>query len=204
MSSLVKGLFGDKQSSQTVQRLDPIRINIGTNSGSRLVNNNGRGTVTLPDEINAARDELMTGFGSLLDRVRGKNSAFVQAAVNPVIERLSGVPAAVQRGFSRRGVFGSIPQAAITNAEIDTARAIGDATLNAEQQGMATEAAVMNNMRALTQDFLAQELQSLGLSQNAVNSVISSQLPVGQTNTAPNDGSGIGNLLFNIGSVFKQ
>lgn len=200
MSSLVKGLFGDKEQTTTQQRLPPLNVNTTTGGGSSLNSNQSGGTqntrVNLNPNIATNRNQVRTGFESLLDRVQGENSSFVQAAINPLIERLAPLVGNLQQSLGRRNVRGSIGDQQIRNARTDVARTINDQRLKAEQQGISNTGSILTNLRGLNQDELQQELSSLGLSQNTVNSVISSQLPSGQTTTSPNDGSGLGNLLF--------
>lgn len=102
-------------------------------------------------------------FDPFISRLQANQNPFIEARVNPLIERLAGVPSGIGRDFARRGVFGSIPANIVAQAEEDVARAIGQETALATQEALGLEAQALAQAQAADQTAVQQELQRLGL-----------------------------------------
>lgn len=195
--SFVKNLFGETQESQAVSTQRRLPFGISTGGGSLLRSTGGFNpqiTSQISPQVGGLRDEFTSGIRSLLGSARGK---LVDARVNPLIRRLSGLPGQQRRELSRRNVFGSISQNQVAATERDVAQSIGEARTLATQDALTQEANLLQSLRAAGQDQLAQELSLLGLSNQAIAAISQSQT----TTTTPNQGQGIGNLLFGFGSL---
>ena len=195
--SFVKNLFGKdlKSSSTTTQQRLPFRISTG--AGSQLRSTGGLDpqiTSQISPQVGDLRGEFTSGIRSLLGSARGE---LVDARVNPLIRRLSGLPGQQRRSLAQRNVFGSIPENLVAATERDVAQTIGEARTLATQDAITQEANLLQGLRAAGQDQLAQELSLLGLSNQAIAAISQSQT----TRKDPNLGQGIGNLLFGLGSI---
>jgi len=190
-----------KSLKQLNKGFPPIQFQVGFPGGSRLFSpGNAPGNISgaLNPRVQSLRDEFTGGIRGLLGSARGE---LVDARVNPLIRRLSGLPGQQRRDLARRNVFGSISQNQVAATEGDVAQRISEARTLATQDALTQEANLLQSLRAAGQDQLAQELSLLGLSVSAIQTIVGSQVSTGATTTTPNQGQGIGNLLFGVGSL---
>lgn len=210
--SVVKNLFGGSQKSSSVtqqQRLPPLNFALGTGQGTRInaktTGNQSLIQTTLNPQIPSFRNNLRGRGFDLLNRISGNQSDFIDARVSPLIQRLVPALAAKRRSFANRGVSGSIAENEILASERDVARAIGEAQSLALNESVNAQRGVFGDIRSLINDQLAQDLALLGLESQAVQTIIASRQPSSASTESeePNTGSGLGNVLFGLGTIFK-
>lgn len=185
----------------------------------------GRGLdvdLNLDPEIESLRNESLRGTrdlqGSASDifqSLLGNNGRFIEARVNPILESNALRRGALERGLSRRGIFGTLANNEIQNFDTTADRNVADQRALATQDGLNAEANVLGVQRALNSDIntiagqtLSQELATLGLESEIANILINANTPItsGGTSTETTKGGGdplgsIGGLLGGLGAI---
>src|SRR5690606_2235389 len=144
---------------------------------------------------------------------------FIQARVSPLERVLDAQIAGVARDFARRNVTGSIPAGFLTGLRADAERQISEERARAVQDALAAEQSILAQRAGLAtprtqaisqgaqlaQQQLAEELSALGLGQEAIRTIIASQLPQSTTGsgTSSDPAGGLGGLLLGIGSILE-
>lgn len=189
--------------------------------------------VSLDPSIQTLRDRLFgqnqatlrqlederSALSQLLSRFRGNANEFIQARVSPLERVLDAQIAGVARDFARRNATGSIPAGFLTGLRADAERQISEERARAVQDALAAEQSILAQRAGLaaprtqaisqgaqlTHQQLAQELAALGLGQEAIRTIIASQLPQSTTGsgTSSDPAGGLGGLLLGIGSILE-
>lgn len=170
------------------------------------------------DTLRQLEDER-SALSQLLSRFRGNANEFVQARVSPLERVLDAQIAGVARDFARRNVTGSIPAGFLTGLRADAERQISEERARAVQDALGAEQSILAQRAGLAaprtqaisqgaqlaQQQLAEELSALGLGQEAIRTIIASQLPQSTTGsgTSSDPAGGLGGLLLGIGSILE-
>lgn len=142
-------------------------------------------------DVGNATDRYIGNTQSLRDSLSGNAGAYMQARVNPVLQRFGTLRSQTQQDLGRRGLSGSSFQTqAMTNVDRDAATAEADARAQATMETIAAQSGLDTNMlsaamqRATLQAGLnnenyqvasarlQQELASLGLDAGQINQAI--------------------------------
>ena len=223
--SIVKNLFGGSQKSSSTSTTSAgtpfiTGLNLttpGSSLTSRLKGKNVTSGIKLNPLVQLLRDEAISGIRGLqgdVPTLSNFTDRLISARVDPLRERFAPVLGRLQRDLGRRNVQGSIANNEMLRAESDIARTLAQeeaaAFAEGEQAQFGADLNTLNARRALTSDIerlsqeqLSQELALLGLGQGP-SGMIASSIPTTTTQTTkqPNSGSGLGNLLFGVGSFF--
>ena len=104
------------------------------------------------------------------NRFLGSEAAYTRARLNPLREQFATRRGEIQRSIGLRGIGGSsFGDQAMTNFDIDSGRALGDAGALAERENLQAitglDAARVEALMNLSKDRLNQEIAGLGISQ---------------------------------------
>ncbi len=147
------------------------QFNVGTFSTPYSNLTNGR--LSMDPSIRQLQDEGLGTYLSRSDETRnrflGNDAAYTRARLNPLREQLATRRGELGRSIGLRGLAGSsFGEQALTNFDIDSSRAIGDAGAIAERENLQAitglDSARLQAMMGLSQDRFNQELAGLGLS----------------------------------------
>lgn len=135
--------------------------------------------------------EILGNLRNLRGRFEGNEGAFQQARVNPLAQQVATRRGELTRSIGLRGVAGSsFGQQDITNFDIDTGRALGDARALATQESLGAlqgidaqtaqtlfnqigqQAQLNGESLQIAKDRLAQELAALGLGQQQIQTMV--------------------------------
>jgi hypothetical protein len=153
------------------------------------------GTVTLDPRIEQQRAGAYGDFGAATSRFLGNNSgirdslagnqgAFIQARVNPLLERFASLRGRVQQDMGQRGIGGStFGYNTLRDLDTTASREEADARALATQETMGALRDVDADALSASQQYasfgndqanqrLAQELQALGLGQSQIQQMI--------------------------------
>ena len=150
-----------------------------------------------------------------INMLQSNRSPFIQARVDPLLASTATQQGALERSMAQRGIYGSLSQQSMNSFNRSAQQQIADQralatndSLNAALAAEATARGYNQDVASNAQQILAQELAKLGLGQQAIDTMINSQLPMnsgGQNTTTtqkqPTDIlGGIGSIASAIGA----
>jgi hypothetical protein len=185
------------------QRFNPTTFETGTTGGSRIdTSQTGpdrfKAGIFLDPDIRGLRGEELSGIRNLLSSIQGERGSILDARLRPLEENLAGQTAGITRDLARRNVFGSLRNNEINNSNRSVQRQLGDARALANNDLINVESRLNAQIGESANELFGQELSTLGLSQNAINTIINSMRGGGSTQTESDPGGtleGIGNVL---------
>lgn len=150
-----------------------------------------RRNMSLYGDVGGATDKYLSANQSLRDAYGANNGAYVQARVNPVLQRFGALQAQTQQSLGQRGLSGSSFQdQAMRNIQLDASLAEGDARalatnesfnamrgLNSDDLGamfqrIQGQSALNGESNQIAQQRFAQEMAGLGMSQQQIQQMI--------------------------------
>lgn len=200
----------DETNTVTNSRFAPSLFQTGTTGGSsiqtsQLGPDRFKAGVFLPQDIQALRAENLGGIRSLLESIRGSGGSILNARLRPLQDQISAQGGLLRRGLARRNVTGTLANNEMTNFSNKAGLALGDARAMATDDLIRTESMLNDKIGGVANDVLDQELRSLGISQNAITSIINSMSATSSQKTTSNDPltsvNGISKLLEILGSI---
>lgn len=160
------------------------RGNIRIDPSIRSIQDQGLSRISgLYDQSGQYGDELIGNTRSLRNRFLGNQSAYAESQMNPLRQQVAERRGELQRGLGLRGLGGSsFGEQSVTSFDLDSQRALQDASANVEMQQLqaltgidaslaenmfgkiSTQAQLNGESQAIAKARLEQELRALGLS----------------------------------------
>ena len=147
-----------------------------------------------------ALGDFNANLGQTRNSLLGNQGAFMNARVNPLIDRLASGRGELSRGLNRTGVRGTFRQRALKDYDIAGERALGDARALATNDTLgaltALDQSLFNAGTGVGTNVFNQQMQELGLSIDTVNALkaIASNLATGASSTAAGASARAGEL----------
>jgi len=193
----------DSTLTQTNTRFPPSLFNLETTGGSALRTamtgpDTFKAGLFLPQDIQGLRAENLSGIRDLLASIRGNQGSILEARLGPLQRQLAGRPEAVDRDFARRGISGTFRNDAVSNESRRVGEALGEAKSLALNDLISTETGLLDRISGAADSVLGQELASVGLSMDAVKTIIDSMRTSSTTEKENDPGGsleGIANIL---------
>lgn len=120
------------------------------------------GVVSLDPTIRNSFMESMGNFRGLFDQAGGNQGAYIQARVNPMEQQFAQQRGALERSLGLRGVSGSsFGDQSMTNFDIDSQRALGDARALATNDAIRMQGQLSQLLGQGGEQMLRQEIGAL-------------------------------------------